>query len=89
MKNPRQNLGFFVYICIMITELFGAYSMFIDEMIESEKKLDEKIDEVVREYHEVTPNLPRKQKKKRRKELNREYSFLVSARNFQKNMFGF
>lgn len=73
----------------MITELLGTYSMFIDEMMESQNKLDEKIDDVVREYYEVTPNLPRKQKKKRRKELNQEYSFLVSARNFQKNMFGF
>ena len=73
----------------MITELLGTYSMFIDEMMESQNKLDEKIDDVVREYYEVTPNLPRKQKKKRRKELNREYSFLVSAKNFQKNMFGF
>jgi len=73
----------------MITELLGTYSMFIDEMMESQNKLDEKIDDVVREYYEVTPNLPRKQKKKRRKELNQEYSFLVSAKNFQKNMFGF
>jgi hypothetical protein len=43
---------------------------------------DEQIVELKREYHEDTPKLPRKLKKKRRKELNEEYAFLMSIRDF-------
>ena len=57
-------------------------------MMESvEKSWDEKIKAVKKEYFEVTPNLPRKLKKKRRKELNEEYSFLMSIKEYRTNMF--
>ncbi len=46
------------------------------------RKMDEQINELKREYYQDTPKLPRKLKKKRRKELNKEYSFLMSMRNF-------
>ena len=57
-------------------------------MMESaEKSWDKKIEDVKREYFEVTPNLARKQKKKRRKELNEEYRFLMSLKEYELNMF--
>ena len=45
------------------------------------------IEEIKKEYYEVTPNLPRKTKKKRRKELNKEYSFWMSVRKWEQEMF--
>jgi len=53
----------------------------------AEKSWDDKIEDLKREYFEVTPNLPRKQKKKRRKELNEEYRFLMSIKEYKSNMF--
>lgn len=53
----------------------------------AEKSWDDKIEDLKREYFEVTPNLPRKQKKKRRKELNEEYRFLMSIKEYRSNMF--
>ena len=53
----------------------------------AEKSCDDKIEDLKREYFEVTPNLPRKQKKKRRKELNEEYRFLMSIKEYSSNMF--
>ena len=50
-------------------------------------KTDEMIEEIKKEYYEVTPNLPRKKKKKRRKELNKEYSFWMSVRKWEQDMF--
>lgn len=52
-------------------------------------KCDEQIVELKREYHEDTPKLPRKLKKKRRKELNEEYAFLMSMKNFSLNSYSF
>lgn len=60
---------------------------FFDMMEDAEKSWDQKIEDIKREYFEVTVNLPRKQKKKRRKELNEEYSFLMSIKEYQLNMF--
>ena len=60
---------------------------FFDMMEDAEKSWDQKIEDVKREYFEVTINLPRKQKKKRRKELNEEYRFLMSIKEYQLNMF--
>ena len=60
---------------------------FYDVVDDAKNKTDEKIDELIKEYYEVTPNLPRKKKKKRRKELNREYSFWLSIRKWEKEMF--
>ncbi len=58
------------------------------DMMESiDKSFDEKIEELKREYFEDTPNLPRKQKKQRRKELNEEYRFLMSIKEYSLNMF--
>jgi len=58
------------------------------DMVElAEKSWDDKIEDLKREYFEVTPNLPRKQKKKRRKELNEEYRFLMSIKEYRSNMF--
>ena len=58
------------------------------DMVESaEKSWDNKIEGVKQEYFKVTPNLPRKLKKKRRKELNREYSLLMSIKEYSTNMF--
>ena len=60
---------------------------FFDMMEDAEKSWDQKIEDVKREYFEVTINLPRKQKKKRRKELNEEYRFLMSIKEYELNMF--
>lgn len=60
---------------------------FFDMMEDAEKSWDQKIEDVKREYFEVTINLPRKQKKKRRKELNEEYRFLMSIKEYKLNMF--
>lgn len=58
------------------------------DMVElAEKSWDDKIEDLKREYFKVTPNLPRKQKKKRRKELNEEYRFLMSIKEYRSNMF--
>lgn len=58
------------------------------DMVElAEKSWDDKFEDLKREYFEVTPNLPRKQKKKRRKELNEEYRFLMSIKEYRLNMF--
>jgi hypothetical protein len=59
----------------------------MDTLEEGRNKCDEQIVELRREYYEDTPKLPRKLKKKRRKELNGEYSFLMSIRNFDLNSF--
>ena len=59
----------------------------MDTLEEGRNKCDEQIAELKREYHEDTPKLPRKLKKKRRKELNEEYAFLMSIRNFDLNSF--
>lgn len=60
---------------------------YFDFMESAEKSWDQRIESVKREYFEDTPNLPRKQKKKRRKELNKEYSLLVSIKEYSTNMF--
>lgn len=58
------------------------------DMVEmAEKSWDQKIQDLKREYYVVTPNLPRKQKKKRRKELNEEYRFLMAIKEYEINMF--
>lgn len=60
---------------------------YFDMMESAEKSWDQKIKDLKQEYFEVTPNLPRKLKKKRRKELNEEYSFLMSIKDYRANMF--
>lgn len=62
---------------------------FMDALEEGRNKCDERIKELKREYFEDTPKLPRKLKKKRRKELNEEYSFLMSIRDFDLNSYSF
>ena len=62
---------------------------FFDEIEQSKKICDERIESIKREYFELTPLLPRKLKKKRKKELNEEYSFLVSIRDYQQNLLKF
>jgi hypothetical protein len=47
------------------------------------------IEKVKEEYFKETPKLPRKLKKRRRKELNLEYSYLMSVKEFYENNFGF
>ena len=66
----------------MIQSFLAYGNEFILEMERGRRKMDEQINELKREYYQDTPKLPRKLKKKRRKELNKEYSFLMSIRNF-------
>jgi len=67
--------------------IFQYLNTFHDFVDEQKNRSDEKIAELKREYYEVTPNLPRKKKKKRRKELNKEYSFWMSVRKWEQDMF--
>jgi hypothetical protein len=73
----------------MIQSFLAYGNELILEMERTRNKMDEQIEELKREYFEDTPNLPRKLKKKRRKELNREYSFLMSLKQFETNLFNF
>ena len=73
----------------MIQSFLAYGNELILEMERTRNKMDEQIDELKREYYEDTPKLPRKLKKKRRKELNREYAFLMSIKNFKLNSFSF
>jgi hypothetical protein len=66
----------------MIQSFLAYGNELILEMERGRRKMDEQINELKREYYQDTPKLPRKLKKKRRKELNKEYSFLMSIRNF-------
>jgi len=68
---------------VYLSYLSGLYDV-VDGV---KNKTDEKIWEIKKEYYEVTPNLPRKKKKKRRKELNQEYSFWVSIKKWEQEMF--
>ena len=67
--------------------IFQYLNTFHDFVDEQKNRSDEKIAELKREQYEVTPNLPRKKKKKRRKELNKEYSFWMSVRKWEQDMF--
>ena len=70
--------------------LYLPYTINIVNTLEDGRnKCDEQIAELKREYHEDTPKLPRKLKKKRRKELNEEYVFLMSIKNFSLNSYSF
>jgi hypothetical protein len=71
----------------MINVYLPYVSDIMNTLEEGRNKCDEQIVELRREYYEDTPKLPRKLKKKRRKELNGEYSFLMSIRNFDLNSF--
>jgi hypothetical protein len=71
----------------MINVYLPYVSDILNTLEEGRNKCDEQIVELRREYYEDTPKLPRKLKKKRRKELNGEYSFLMSIRNFDLNSF--
>jgi hypothetical protein len=71
----------------MINVYLPYVSDIMNTLEEGRNKCDEHIVELRREYYEDTPKLPRKLKKKRRKELNGEYSFLMSIRNFDLNSF--
>ncbi len=71
----------------MINTYLPYLNNFLFDMEEANQKCEERIEGVKNEYFNVTPNLPRKLKKKRRKELKLEYSFLVNLKNFQENMF--
>jgi len=73
----------------MIQSFLAYGNELILEMERTRNKVDEQIEELKREYFEDTPKLPRKLKKKRRKELNMEYSFLISIRNFDLNSYSF
>ena len=71
--------------------MFHQYLAYASELMfqmeQSKNKMDERIEELKREYFEVTPNLPRKLKKKRRKELNQEYAFLMSLKIYEETLF--
>jgi hypothetical protein len=73
----------------MIQSFLAYGNELILEMERARNKMDEQIEELKREYFEDTPKLPRKLKKRRRKELNREYSFLMSLKQFESNLFNF
>ncbi len=73
----------------MIQSFLAYGNELILEMERTRNKMDEQIEELKREYFEDTPKLPRKLKKRRRKELNQEYSFLMSLKQFESNIFKF
>jgi hypothetical protein len=73
----------------MIQSFLAYGNELILEMERTRNKMDEQIEELKREYFEDTPKLPRKLKKRRRKELNQEYSFLMSLKQFESNLFKF
>ncbi len=60
---------------------FIAATCFAESMTEH-LDWDVKIDKVKDEYFKETPNLPRKLKKAKRKELQKEYSFLMTMKNY-------
>jgi hypothetical protein len=71
----------------MIESFFAYGSQFLFHMDMMDKETDRRIEELKHEFFHETPKLPLKLKKKRRKELNGEYSFLVSIRQYKLNMF--
>lgn len=71
----------------MIHQYLAMASELMFTMEETKNKMDDRIENLKREYFEVTPNLPRKLKKKRRKELNKEYSFLMSLKKYEETLF--
>jgi hypothetical protein len=73
----------------MISVYLPYMNNVMDTLEEGRNKCDERISELKREYYENTSKLPRKLKKKRRKELNEEYAFLMSIRNFDLNSYSF
>jgi hypothetical protein len=73
----------------MIQSFLAYGNELILEMERGRRKMDEQINELKREYYQDTPKLPRKLKKKRRKELNEEYVFLMSIKNFSLNSYSF
>jgi hypothetical protein len=73
----------------MIQSFLAYGNELILEMERGRRKMDEQINELKREYYQDTPKLPRKLKKKRRKELNEEYVFLMSIKNFSLNSYLF
>jgi len=48
------------------------------EMFKTKTRNNEKIDEILKEYHEETIKLPRRKKKQRRKELKLDYQIFKS-----------
>ena len=81
--------GFFIYLCIMINMYLNAMYGFLGDMTTIADKFDVRIEEVKEEYFKETPKLPRKLKKRRRKELNQEYSYLMSMKKYYQDTFGF
>jgi hypothetical protein len=70
--------------------MFSTYLPYLS-VIQSElenisTRNQEKLDEILVKYKE-TKSLPRKKKKKIRKELNREYSFWYSIGEWEKSMY--
>lgn len=61
-----------------------TFGLMVSAMLPTPDDWQAKIDKVTDEYWNGTIHLPRKAKKKRRKELNSEYSFLVSMKNHSK-----
>lgn len=55
----------------------------INSFMPNDKDWDIKIKKVTDEFWLETPKLPRKLKKKRRKELNEEFRFLNSMKNWK------
>lgn len=65
-----------------IKSVLPFYALSTLAMLPTEEDWQKKIDKVLDEYWNDTIHLPRKAKKKRRKELNSEYSFLVSMKEY-------
>ncbi len=66
-----------------IKSMITLYAMGIATMIPSKDDWQVKIDAVADEYWNKTIHLPRKQKKRRRKELNKTYSFYKSMQKWK------
>lgn len=69
--------------------MFKTYLPIVLAFTNSHKELDrindEHIKRIVDEYYNKTIHLPRKQKKKRRKQLDKEYSFYKSLEDWNVN----
>jgi hypothetical protein len=70
----------------MINSYLPYISLIQSELTHISSRNNEKLEEIIEKYKE-TKNLPRKRKKKIRKELNQEYSFWYSIGEWEKSMY--
>jgi hypothetical protein len=71
----------------MINSYLPYISLIQSELTDISSRNNKKLEEIIEKYKE-TKNLPRKRKKRIRKELNQEYSFWYSIGEWEKEMLG-